>query len=178
MAAIENNSSCSNPSSVAASGVTKSSAIVSWASVSGDVSGYTIRYRVSDEKGTGDYITQSLPSTTLNYNIAGLEEDRSYSGYVQSVCGGIPSSGTGFTFRTLKTQVVNTPPALYTPIVFSGGGGGGGASARSVAEQVAEIEAVKELTSPKLFGLPRNLVIGGAVLAIGFYLYKSGYFSK
>jgi hypothetical protein len=79
--------------------------------------------------------------------------------------------------KSIDSKASTTPttttvqPVMYTPIGFGG-------AARSVAEQVAEIEAVKELTSPKLFGLPRNLVIGGAVLAIGFYLYKSGYFSK
>lgn len=85
---------CGNPSSLAASGITASGAALNWNAVSG-ASGYNVQYRVN---GSSTWTT--ITSATNSRSLSGLTSSTTYNWQVQAVCSGASSayvSGTNFT---------------------------------------------------------------------------------
>jgi hypothetical protein len=164
--------SCDSPSSVIAGSITGTSAIITWTANTQADGGYTIRYRVSDEKGTGDYITLSADKTATSHPLTGLEHDRSYSVGVSATCGGLKSAERGTSFRTAKKEDTSkmqiVAPINYTPI---GAGGAPQSLDEQVEKEVAVAKAVQNITNPTILGIPKGIFMAGVVLAVVYFVF-------
>ncbi|MFN9597052.1 MAG: fibronectin type III domain-containing protein [Bacteroidota bacterium] len=103
------NISCGTPTGVIASGVTSSSASISWSAVSGATS-YNVQYRIA---GSGA-AWSSTSSTTTGVALSGLAASTQYEVQVQAVCGtntGSFSASTLFT-TTATGTTCGTPSGL------------------------------------------------------------------
>lgn len=102
-------SACSStaPTGVSVSGITKSSATVSWPAVQGAT--YSLQYRK-----TGSTIWTTTPVTTNSYPITGLEEATQYEVQVANVCGsaaGTYSTSVNFTTLSFSVCAVSSDPS-------------------------------------------------------------------
>ncbi|MES2621394.1 MAG: fibronectin type III domain-containing protein, partial [Bacteroidota bacterium] len=105
---------CGLPASLTTSSITASSAVFSWAAVSGAVS-YNIRYR-----SVGSSTWQNVTSTTNSRTVTGLTASTNYEWQVQAVCSGSASSYTSSrTFTTLASISCGTPTGLTVTNITS-----------------------------------------------------------
>ncbi|CAI8809759.1 reprolysin-like metallopeptidase [Chryseobacterium sp. IT-36CA2] len=102
-------SACSStaPTGVSVSGITKSSATVSWPAVQGAT--YSLQYR---KTGSAAWIT--IPVTTNSYPFTGLEEATQYEVQIANVCGsatGTYSTSANFTTLSFSVCAVSSDPS-------------------------------------------------------------------
>ncbi len=91
---------CGAPASIAASSVTSSSAVVTWAAVTG-ASSYSLEYKL----GTATSWTV-LPVTTTSYTFSNLAASTTYNVRVRAVCSG--TNGTYSTVLNITTTAAST----------------------------------------------------------------------
>lgn len=102
-------SACSStaPTGVAVSGITKSSATVSWPGLQGAT--YSLQYRK-----TGSAAWTTIPVTTNSYPFTGLEEATQYEVQIANVCEsttGTYSASTNFTTLSFSVCAVSSDPS-------------------------------------------------------------------
>lgn len=101
-------STCNSPSGINSSGITTTSATLSWNAVSG-ASGYTVEYKATS---SGTWITAVTNLASTSYNLTGLSPSTSYNWRVSTVCtNGATSSPTA---ATLSTLGCSAPTSLST----------------------------------------------------------------
>ncbi|MEO7444609.1 MAG: alkaline phosphatase family protein, partial [Ferruginibacter sp.] len=115
---------CAAPGSINSSGITNTTATVSWAAASPSPgTGYTYEIRTSGTGGsgtTGLTTSGSTASSITSINISGLTAATVYTAYVRSNCGTSYSSYiAGSTFTTTNT-VSNLVPAFSHIVVVIG----------------------------------------------------------
>ncbi|MDX1683872.1 MAG: fibronectin type III domain-containing protein [Saprospiraceae bacterium] len=98
--------SCSTPTGLSVSGITQTSATVSWNSVSG-ANTYDLEYKVN----TGTSWTRVSTSST-SYNLTGLSPGTTYDVRVRAVCSGSTSNWSGIVTFTTDAGSCNIPSGL------------------------------------------------------------------
>ena len=100
---VVKNITCAEPADVAVSGITSSTATVSW---TGDAESYQLRYTVT---GEDNYTSTTVSGNT--YTIPSLAANTNYTVEVQSICGSDLSDAATTTFKTecAAISVTETP---------------------------------------------------------------------
>lgn len=100
--------SCGTPTNLASSGITASSAMLSWAAVAG-ATNYNLEYKVS----TASAWTPLSVGNVTTYNLTGLAASTSYNYKVTAVCGG--NTGTASTVAAFTTTASGGGGSCGTP---------------------------------------------------------------
>ena len=106
---------CSTPSGISTSAITLSSSTANWSAVSGAVS-YDVDYKLS---GSSFWINIASGTTSLSWNLLGMQAATSYDWRVKANCGSGSSSYAQTTFSTLSQLSCGTPTGISTTNITS-----------------------------------------------------------
>ena len=101
-------SSCGSPAGLAASGITTTTATVSWTAVSGAVS-YDVDYKLTS---SGTWTNAATATTSTSVNLSGLAASTVYDWRVRTNCASASSAYTAAQFTTSAVPVCNAPSGL------------------------------------------------------------------
>ncbi len=104
---------CAVPTSINVTGVTSSSATLSWPTVAGAIN-YTVEYR---QLGATPWTT--VTSTGASYNIVGLTANTAYQYHVRTNCSGSSSSYSGIGTFTTFTLPCSVPTSINVTNITS-----------------------------------------------------------
>lgn len=155
---------CVVPTGISSSSITSSSAVISWAAVSG-ATGYKVQYKTS---ATATYT--SITSATNTVTLTGLSASTAYTYQVQTVCSSSLSSSwsTAANFSTLATTTCSTPTGISVANITATGAtlswtAVTGAASYSIQYKTAAATSFTTLTSTT-----NNIAISGLTASTAY----------